>query len=225
MKQQIVVIGLGRFGATVAATLAGHGHEVLGIDVDRARVDGLSDEITHAVQANVTNEETLRDLGVSDFGVGIVAIATAIEASVMATLLLKRLGVPHVIARASNLLHADLLLRIGADRVVFPERELGVQVAHTFGAPHIEDYLEVAPDYGLSRLRLPSAFVGRTLAELDLPTRYGLTAVLVRRGDEVLLGPPATERLNADDHIVVAGTVEALAKLGAALATQRPRGG
>jgi trk system potassium uptake protein TrkA len=213
MKRQVVVIGLGRFGATIASTLVARGHEVVGIDSNRERVEEVSHLLTHVVQADAADEQTLRDLGLENYDVGIVAVSKQIEASVMTTLLLKRLGVRRLIARASNALHEEILFRIGADRVVIPEREMGVQVAHTFGAPQIEDYLEVADTYGLSRLRLPAAFAGRTLGELDLPARCGLTVVLIRRGERTILQPPPDARLQPDDQIVVAGTVEALEKL------------
>jgi trk system potassium uptake protein TrkA len=221
MRRQVVVIGLGRFGSAVARTLYQHGHDVLGVDANRDNVEHISDEITHAVVADASDEGTMRDLGVEGYDVGIVAIASSIEASVMATLLLKRFGVAHVIAKAASHLHADILWRIGADRVVFPEREMGVQIAHTFGAPHLEDYLEVSPDYGLSRLAVPTEFVGQSIADLDFRTRFGLTVLLIRRNTEILLHPQPGEHLKQGDHIVVAGRVDALEKLSAAIATPK----
>ena len=215
MKRHVVVIGLGRFGAAVATTLYQRGHEVLGVDVDRVNVEHISDEITHAVVADASDEDVMRDLGIEGYDVGVVAIASNVEASVMATLLLKRFGVAHVIGKAASHLHGEILWRIGADRVVFPEREMGVQVAYTFGAPQLEDYLEVSPDYGLSRLAVPSDFVGQSIADLDLRGRYGLTVVLIRRDKEVLLNPSRGEVLGQDDQLVVAGRVDALEKLSA----------
>jgi trk system potassium uptake protein TrkA len=219
MARQVVVLGLGRFGATVATTLTQHGHEVLGIDEDRERVDALGDHLTHVVQADVADEDAMRDLGIEDFDVGVVAIARNIEASVLATMLLKRLRVRRVIARAATTLHEEILFRIGADRVVLPEREMGVQVAHTVGAPQVEDYLGVTQGYGLSRLYLPDSFAGQALADLDLPRRTGLMVVLLLRGDEVTITPPPTLRVMVNDQVVVAGPVTALERLSALLAS------
>ena len=221
MKRHIVVIGLGRFGSAVATTLYQHGHTVLGIDANRDHVEQISDAISHAVVADASDEAALRDLGIDGYDVGIVAIASNLEASVMATLLLKRFGVAHIIGKATSHLHAEILWRIGANRVIFPEREMGIQVAHTFGAPQLEDYLEVSVDYGLSRLSLPTEFVGQTIADLDLRARFGLTVMLIRRKSEILLHPARSERLQAGDQIVVAGRVEALEKLSASLPPTR----
>jgi trk system potassium uptake protein TrkA len=217
MKRHIVVIGLGRFGAVVATTLYQHGHTVLGIDASREHVEQVSEAISHAVVADASDEGALRDLGIEGYDVGIVAIASNLEASVMATLLLKRFGVAHIIGKAASHLHAEILWRIGANRVIFPEREMGIQVAHTFGAPQLEDYLEVSVDYGLSRLSVPNEFVGQTIVDLDLRARFGLTVLLIRRRSEVLLHPARNERLQAGDQIVLAGRVEALEKLSAIL--------
>jgi trk system potassium uptake protein TrkA len=217
MKQHVVVIGLGRFGAAVATTLYQHGHTVLGVDVDEEKVDEVKDEVTHAVRADASDEETMRELGVEGYDVGIVCIAASVEASVMATLLLKRFGVAHVIAKAASHLHAEILRRIGADRVVFPEREMGIQVAYTFGAPQLEDYLGVSSDYGLSRVAAPAIFIGRTVGELDLRSRFGLTVILIRRNTEILLHPSRGERLQTGDQVVLAGRVESFERLSAAI--------
>jgi trk system potassium uptake protein len=225
MKRQVVVIGLGRFGWPIATTLYQRGHDVLAIDNDRDLVDDISALVTHAVQADASDESALRDLGLDSYDIGIVAVGSSIEVSVLATLLLKRHGITHVIAKAASPLHGEILGRIGADRVVFPEREMGIQVAHTFGAPQIEDYLAVTDDYGLSRVRVPPAFVGRTLAELDLPARCGLQVVLLRRGQGIDLAPAPATTLTPDDHLVVAGTVDALERLGALFARPPLTGG
>ncbi|MBI3966833.1 MAG: TrkA family potassium uptake protein [Chloroflexi bacterium] len=214
----MIVIGLGRFGSAVATTLYRRGHEVLGVDSNRDNVEHLSAQITHAVQADAGDEDTMRELGVEGYDVGIVAIGSNVEASVIATLILKRFGVPHVIAKAGTHLHGEILRRIGANRVVFPESDMGVQVAHTFTAPHIEDYLEVAADYGISLLRVPEGFTQRSLAELDVRNRYGLVVLLLRRGEQVILHPQRDELLRLGDLFVVAGPTAALEKLSSAIA-------
>ena len=209
--KQVVVIGLGRFGTAVATTLYTTGHEVLGVDVDRDCVDHLSGKITHAVQADATDEQILRDLGVAGYDAGIVAITTSTAASILATLVLKHLGVGHIVAKAGSVLHTEVLRHVGADRVVFPAREMGIQLAHTISTPQVEDYLEVSADFGLCRLVPPADFFDATLA--DLHDRSGLTVILVHRGADLLLHPPSDERLRPGDEILVAGPVTVLERL------------
>jgi trk system potassium uptake protein TrkA len=143
MKKQIVVIGLGRFGTSLANTLTNTGHEVLAIDKDEERVQNISSKITHAVQADATNETVLKDLGIKNFDIAIVSMGSDIKSSVLATLLLKKMGINHLIARAYDDLHAAILERIGADTVVSPERDMGARVAQGVTLLHVYDYMSV----------------------------------------------------------------------------------
>lgn len=215
MKKQIVVIGLGRFGTSLANTLTNIGHEVLAIDKDEERVQNISSKITHAVQADVTNEAVLKDLGIKNFDIAIVSMGSDIKSSVLATLLLKKLGVNHLIARAYDDLHADILERIGADTVVSPEREMGARVAQGVTLLHVSDYMGLVPEYGIARLKAPAYLVGKKLSDIGFGPKgkWEVAVLLLQREKEILVNPGQREIIKADDVLVVAGKHESVEKL------------
>ena len=205
MQRSVVVIGLGRFGTAVALECMRLGHEVLAVDRDEQRVNDLASEVTHALQLDATDEQALRQAGAGELDVAVVAITDEAEPSIFATMALKRLGVGEVVATAGTPLHAEILERVGADRVVYPEREMGQRVAHILGVPDVVDYLDIAPRFGIVRARAPRPFVGRTLAELDLQRRLGLSLVAIRRGERVTISPPPDERIAEGDDLILIG--------------------
>lgn len=215
MKRQIVVIGLGRFGISLASTLYKMGHDVLAIDKDEKLVQDISPEVTHAVQADATNEGILEDLGIRNFDYGIVAIGTEIQNSVLCTILLKRIGVPNVIAKAENTLHGIILEKIGADKVVHPEREAGTRVAHELTLVDVIDYISVSSRYGVAMLAAPAYFVNKTLTELELGRggRWGVAVLLIQRGKEVIVTPDRAETIRAGDILVMSGDDDNLERL------------
>ena len=210
MKQQVIVVGLGRFGAAAARELNALGHEVLAVDADEAIVNDIAPDVTHAVQADASDEQALRAIGAQEFDTAIVAISSRLEASIFATMVLKRLGVPTVIAKAATTLHGEILERIGADRVVYPEREAGVDVAHTLAVPHVIDYIDLGPGHGIAKIKVPSHFVDRTLRDLDLPARLKVTPLALRHGSEVTINPHRDQRLVEGDELVLVGLDEQL---------------
>jgi trk system potassium uptake protein len=212
-REQVVVIGLGRFGAAVARELERLGHEVLAIDRNEQRVNDIAAEVTHAIQLDAADEDALRSAGAGDFHTAIVAISTDAEPSIFATMVLKRLGVRNVIAKAGSLLHGEILARVGADRVVFPERETGLRLAHSFNVPNVIDYLDVAPSFGIEKIRPPKSFVGRTLGELNLKDGLGLTPIALRRGQQVFVNPAREERVAEGDELILIGKDEKLSQL------------
>lgn len=212
-SQQVVVIGLGRFGSALARELERLGHEVLAVDRSEQRVNEIAPDVTHALQLDAAEEDALRSAGAAEFGTAIVAISTNTEPSIFAVMVLKRLGVPNVIAKAGSQLHGEILARVGADRVVFPERETGLRLAHSFNVPNVIDYLDVAPGFGIEKIRPPRSFVGRSLGELDLKTRLGLTPVAIRRGKQVFVNPAREERLAEDDELILIGRDDKLEQL------------
>jgi trk system potassium uptake protein len=216
MKHSVLVIGLGRFGTAAALELMSLGHQVLAIDADEARVNELAPEVTHAVQLDASDDHALRAVGAADFDHAIVAISGATEASIFATMALRNLGVRNVIAKAASHLHGSILERVGATRVVYPEREMGTRVSHTFSIPShvIIDYIDVAPGYGMVKIRPPEAFVGRSLKEVDLPGRFSLTPIAIRRGDKVFINPHHDDRIQAGDELSLIGLDERLERLG-----------
>jgi trk system potassium uptake protein TrkA len=215
MKSSILVIGLGRFGAAAARELERLGNEVLAIDRNESIVNDIAPDVTHAVQLDAIDEGALRSVGAGEFEFAIVAISSATEASIFATMALKNLGVNHVIPKAATELHGAILERVGADRVVYPEREMGTQVAHSLAIPDVVDYLDVAPRFGIVKVRPPASFVGRSLKELDLPGRLQISPIVLRRGSEVTFNPPRDIVIAANDELILMGTDDHLERIGA----------
>lgn len=212
-KEQVMVIGLGRFGSAVARELERLGHQVLAIDRDEELVNDIAPDVTHALQLDAADEGALRSAGAGDFQTAIVAISSDAEPSIFATMVLKRLGVRNVIAKAGSQLHGEILSRVGADRVVLPERETGLRLAHSFNVPNVIDYLDVAPNFGIEKIRPPASFIGKSLGELDLKTRLGLTPIALRRGQQVFVNPAREERVAEGDELILIGRDDKLDQL------------
>jgi trk system potassium uptake protein len=211
--EQVMVIGLGRFGSALARELERLGHEVLAVDRSEALVNDIASDVTHALELDASDEDALRSAGAGDFNTAIVAISSDAEPSIFATMVLKRLGVRTVISKAGSLLHGEILARVGADRVVFPERETGLRLAHSFNVPNVIDYLDVAPSFGIEKIRPPKSFIGRTLGELDLKGRLGLTPIALRRAQQVFVNPARDERVAEGDELILIGRDEKLDQL------------
>jgi trk system potassium uptake protein len=214
MKHSVIVIGLGRFGSSAARELMALGHEVLAIDNSETHVNEIAADVTHAVELDASDEHALRDVGAGDFEHAIVAMSSNTEASIFATMALKNLGVRNVIAKAANQLHGRILERVGASRVVYPEREMGTSVAHSFSIPNVLDYIDVAPRFGIVKIQPPESFVGKTLRELDLPGTMSLTPIALRRGKNVTVNPHRDERVEATDELILIGLDARLELLG-----------
>jgi trk system potassium uptake protein TrkA len=208
-RRQVVVVGLGRFGTAVAETLSEIGHEVLAIDTNHKHVQEISDAVTHAVQGDGTDAETLSELGAGEFDTGIVAVGD-IEQSILNTVQLKRLGVPYVIAKAKEDLHGTILEKIGADRIVYPEREVGVRLAHSFTMPNVIDYMSLGPDYSISKLEPPETYIGKSVGELGLGDRHQVALMMIQRSAQVVINPGPEERIQVEDLLVIAGLDDAI---------------
>lgn len=180
-SNEFVVVGLGRFGTSVARTLVGYGHNVLAIDADMDRVQDLSASMPHVIQLDATNIDALRQAGVDDFDTGLVCIGTDFESNILATVLLRQLGVKRIITKARTRTQREILLQIGADEVILPEHEAGVRLARRLAAGHFIDYLEVSNDVGVVELAAPPSLWDRSLQECEIRQRYGLTVMAVRR--------------------------------------------
>jgi|TARA_B110000263_G_scaffold50400_1_gene42115 trk system potassium uptake protein TrkA len=207
IKKQVAVIGMNRFGVSTIRALYNLGHDVLAIDRDEERVQAVLGQATYAITAECTNEAALRDLGVHDYDAAVVAIGKDIVSSVMASVLLKTIGVKFVVARAQDSLHANTLKRIGVDRIVQPEEEMGTRLAHSFFNTNVEEYIELTPNYGISRFRVPQRFDGTSLDELGFSSprdSYGLTPVALCRKRKVTLNPDLNFKLKPDDVVIVA---------------------
>lgn len=204
-KQQFVVIGLGRFGSSLALELMELGYEVLGIDRDEEIVEELSDRLTHTVVADATEEEVLKSLGVRNFDCGIVAIGTDIQMSILAAILLKDLGIKTVVAKAISLLHGRALEKLGVDRVIYPERDMGIRVAHQLVTPNLLDYIELSKEYSIVEMNVPSCLHQKCLGDINPRARFGCSIVAIHRNGGILVAPTAMDQLNEGDIMVIIG--------------------
>ena len=212
-KKQFAIVGLGRFGTSVAKTLYQMGYEVLAVDADEARVQDFSDEVTHVVQADTTDEDTLKALGIRNFDVVVVAIGADVQANLMTTLQLKEMGVSYIVAKAKNNLHGKMLEKIGADRVVYPERDMGQRVAHNLVSSNVLEYIELSPEYSIVEVTAPKVLVGKNLVETDLRGRYEVNVVAIRRGEQLLVPPQPTEKIMDKDVLFVVGANRGVQRL------------
>jgi trk system potassium uptake protein TrkA len=210
---QYVVIGLGRFGTSVAQTLYQMGCEVLAIDTDEEKVQAVANIVTHAVQADATDENAMRALGLRNFDVAIISIGD-IQASILTTLVLKEMGIKRLVAKALSELHGRVLEKIGADKVIYPERDMGMRVAHNLVSGSILDYMELAPGYSIIEVAAQGEFTGRTLKDLDLRARYGVSIMAIKRGKQVIVAPGADDYIQYGDTLIAIGKDEMLELLG-----------
>ncbi|MEW8994907.1 TrkA family potassium uptake protein [Clostridium sp.] len=204
-KKQFIVIGLGRFGTSVAETLYALGNDVLAVDIDEEAVQNIAEKVTHAVQVDANDENSLRALGISNFDVAIISIGSDIQANILSTLLVKEMNVKHIITKANNALHAKVLYKIGANRVIFPERDMGIRVAHNLCSSNILDYIELSPDFSIAEIVTPKEWEGHSLKELDLRVRYSVNVVAIKRDDNIEVSPAADEVIQEGDIIVAIG--------------------
>lgn len=202
-KKQYIVIGLGRFGRSVCETLYENGAEVMALDIDQERVNEISDFATHAVCTDAMEAENLKELGVSNFDVGVVSIGDDVKASGIITMLLKEMGVETVIAKAHDEIHGLMLKKLGADKIVYPERDMGRRIAHNIGKTHIMDFIEVSPDYSLSEIRPMEKWIGKDLGQLALRARYGINVMAIKSGDHVNAVPDAQTVIDENDVMLV----------------------
>lgn len=215
LKPQVVVVGLGRFGKSFASKMYNLGHDVMAIDIDPDKVQSMVGQVTYPVTTDASSETSLRELGVQDFDVGVVALAD-VEVSIMVSVLFKTLNINNIIARASSDLHKDTLMRLGCDRVVFAEDEMGEQLANTIFSPNVTEYLELTPNMGISKLSIPKRIVGMSLSEagfINQPGNQKLTIISIKRGDNIILYPSNQEILNEGDEISIIGNNSNINKL------------
>lgn len=201
-----MVIGLGRFGSSLATTLIERGHTVLGIDNTFELVQRHSGELTQTLQLDSTDEAALREADIASYPTVIVAIGSDLEASLLTVLALKALGIENVVCKATSLTHRDILYKIGADRVVLPETEAGRRLALDLSAPLILDQIQLDAQLRVSAIKTPMSMVGKTLGEVDLPGRYRLNVLAIHGKGGLKEAPKADYRLQPSDVLVVAST-------------------
>ena len=208
--RQFAVIGLGRFGSNMAKALSKMGYEVLAIDKNQHKVQEFSDEVTHVVQADTTDENALRELGILNFDVVVVAIGEDVQANVLTTLQLKEIGVNFIVATSRNSLHTKLLEKVGADRIVAPERDMARRVAYNLASTSVMDYIELSPRFSIVEITAPKAFQNKTIAESNIRAKYGINVVAIKRGEDLIISPLPSEKIIKDDIVVVVGKNESI---------------
>ncbi|WP_026690101.1 potassium channel family protein [Alteribacter aurantiacus] len=217
MKKQFAVIGLGRFGGSVCQALSKQGMEVLAIDTDEDRINRYANIATHAVVADATDDNTLKSLGIRNFDHVVVAIGDNIQSSILTTLMLVEQGVKHITVKAQNDYHEKVLNKIGAHKVVHPERDMGVRIAHNVVSKNVLDYLELSDEYSIVELMAGSMVSGRTIIDLDIRAKYGCNIMAIKRGEDINVSPQADEMLKRGDVLIVIGADSDINRLEQAL--------
>ncbi|MDE7297573.1 MAG: TrkA family potassium uptake protein [Lachnospiraceae bacterium] len=212
-KKQYIVIGLGSFGSSVARTLIQNGCEVLVIDRDEEKTRAVADEVTCALSGDVRDPEMLSGLGLRNFDGAVVAIGADMESGIVATMLVKELGVPHIIAKAQNDLQGKILRKVGADRVVLPEIEMGVRYAANLANGNFFDAVELSEDVSMMEISVRRAWEGKSLRELNLRAKYKINVIGIKKEDGFDVNPDADEPLSVNDELVAIGRNEVLNRL------------
>ena len=213
MKKTYAVFGLGRYGIAVARELVHNGVEVIAVDMDERIVNAAADELPICKCADITDPEVIRQLGISNVDVVIIAMANNLEASVMAVTLCKETGVTTVIAKSANEMHQKILNRVGADKVVFPENESGIRLAKNLLSSGFVDMVSLAKNVSIIELDVKTEWIGKNLIELNLRKKYSINVVAVRKGEAVSVDIDPHAPLQTDDTLIVIANTEKLAKL------------
>ncbi len=214
--KSFLVVGLGRFGGALAMELYRMGHEVFAIDRDEEKVNKIADFVTHAMTADPTNEQVLAALGARNFDHGVIAFSNNLQDNILITLQLKEMGVSAVTAKARDRLHKNVLEKIGADRIVLPEYEMGIRTARLLAAHNLNDLIEVSDDYSIAELKAPTAWVGQSIRGLDIRAKFGINVMMVKQSDHnALPSPGPTYVIKKGDVLVVMGTDKDVHKVGA----------
>ena len=206
--KQVLLIGLGRYGQNIAARLNEMGHQVMAVDKDEKRVNAILDIVTNAQIGDSTDREFLESLGVRSFDYVIIAIAGDFESSMITTVMVKELGAPNVISRASSEIQEQLLKNNGADVVIYPEKIVGIWTANRYVSEHVLDYFDLADGYSIYEISMPDSWVGKTLASMDIRSKYGINILAVRSGEHLNVTMDPNEKFVKSQSLLVLGTSE-----------------
>ena len=205
MKKQYAVFGLGSFGESVAIALQGLGCEVIVVDDDMERIEDIANSVSYAMKADFGDPDVVRSLGTKNLDEVVVAVADNMEASIMATLVCKEIGVQYVISKAKNDLHATVLKKIGADAIIFPEKEMGVRLAKNLMSANFADWIALSPDYSLVETVIPRGWIGKSLQDLDVRRKYGINVVGIKVGEDVEVNPNPEKALEDGMVMILVG--------------------
>ena len=212
-RKTIGIIGLGRFGGTLAKQVAALGHEVVGIDIEETLVQKLAPYLTHSIVGDFSDEDTIRQLNLQELDVVVIAIGDNLKAKLLSAMVLKELHTPYIVAKASTTMESKLLERVGADLIIFPEMDMAELVAQMLPRENIVDYFQLSQDIGLVEMGIPQFMVGHTLVELDIRKHYNVNIVAVKRDKNVIAPPNPNNPLQDDDMLIVIGRNEDITKL------------
>ena len=211
--KQYIVIGCGRFGSSVAKKMCQLGNEVMVIDKDEDSINNIAELVTHTAIVDVTEERDLKSIGLGNFDVVIVAISSDIRGSIMATVMAKEMGVPKVVCKAKDELQAKVLYKIGADKVVFPERDMGIRLAYNLASENILDQINLDPEYSIMEIVTPQNWVGKTIIELNLRAKYDITVLAVKTQSGLKVMPSPNYKMQEKNILIIIGNTDKISDI------------
>lgn len=209
-KRSFAIIGCGRFGMNLALSLSEMGYEVLVVDNSQDKINEIAEYVTYAVRADVSQEDALKELGIGNIDCVIVSLSSNFEASVMATSICKELGVDKIVAKAKNDHHGKILKQVGATKIVIPEKDMGIRLAHFLGKPSMYEYIELSGDYSIAEMEVPESWIGKTVEKLNIRAVYNVSVVGILNDDYHNINPAAKDSFRAGDKLLILGTTENL---------------
>ena len=212
-EKQYLVIGCGRFGSSVAKKMCQLGNEVMVVDKDEDSINNVAELVTHTAIVDVTEERDLKSIGLGNFDVVIVAISSDIRASIMATVMAKEMGVPKIVCKAKDELQAKVLYKIGADKVVFPERDMGIRLAYNLASENILDQINLDPEYSIMEIVTPQNWVGKTIIELNLRAKYDITVLDVKTKSGLKVMPSPNYKMQEKNILIIIGNTDKISDI------------
>lgn len=210
MKKQFAVLGIGRFGSKIARELYYKKQEVIAIDKDEVVIEGIKDQVTHAFAGDITDETALKEAGVADCDVAIIAESSNMESNIIAAQICKSFGIPNVICKAQNTIHGKILTKLGVDHVIFPEQDTAIKLVNKLTSQGVLDYFDIGSNVTIIGAHSPENWVGKKLADLDLRTKHNITVLAIRRGEENMIIPSWNSIIEKDDILVLFGKEDSL---------------
>lgn len=211
--KQYIVIGCGRFGSALAIKMCELGNEVMVVDRDRDTIQDIADKVTHTAILDVTDENDLKGIGLGNFDVAIVAISSDLKASIIATVIAKEMGVPKIVCKAKDELEAKVLYKIGADKVIFPERDMGIRLAYNLVSENVLDQINLDPEYSIMEIVTPDQWVNKTIIELNLRAEYDINVLAVKTQSGIKVMPSPNYKMKADNILIIMGNTENINKI------------
>ncbi|EGS30497.1 TrkA N-terminal domain protein [Peptoniphilus sp. oral taxon 375 str. F0436] len=211
--KSFIVMGCGRFGESCAKTLVELDNEVLVIDEDYDKIKNISNDVTTAIQCDIMDEMAMKEIGLSNFDVAIISIGSSLTAAIMGTMLAKEAGVKYILAKAPSLREGGILKKVGADKIIYPERDMAKRVAHNLTSKNILDFFQISPKYSMVEQKIHDDWVNLDLEELKIRKRYGVTVVAVERGGDIIVSPSSDLQLMEGDILVIIGSNEQINKI------------